>query len=120
VPGKTPYQIAERVRLSLWEARIGSAWLDTVQASEPYKLAGNFQGGPIEMEWATGKWLRLRLQSDAADVISSFSILLGLKPAIQYQDAGKYKVWEWHVGDIAQRWKEVSGNPQYQHPRRLL
>ena len=113
--------MAERVRQSLWDSGLFELWLDVVRFESPYKVAGNYKGDDVDLEWIPGKWLRLRSRSRAKDpaFADRLTHMLGLKPSWRYGDAEGYVVWEWCIGESGVRWREISGNPIYHHPERL-
>jgi hypothetical protein len=117
--GDSAYQIAERVRLTLWDARIYNFWLDVTRATAPMQMRGNYADQPAEINWQPGEWLNLRLQSSETSLVDTFSYVLGFKPSLCFIDADNYNNWEWHLKDTEQRWHELSGNPVYQAVKRL-
>ena len=78
-PGIIPHNIAETVRQSLWSSGLYSIWLDTVNASAPYKLIGQHSEVSLELEWQPSKWLRLRSEEDDSILRNHLSWLLGYK-----------------------------------------
>ncbi|MFQ5407725.1 MAG: hypothetical protein ACE5FI_04795 [Anaerolineales bacterium] len=118
-PGDNPYQISERVRLTLWDARVVDVWLDHATAAAPHRMPGVYRGRPIELEWMPAAWLRLNAQAGDDGLVNGLSNVLGMRPGLQYVDADDHTVWEWHIGDVSDRWREVSGNPAYLQPQKL-
>lgn len=118
-PGSDAYQIAERVRLTLWDAGLGDAWLDVVSAQPPYKMSGVYKNDLMGIEWVPGEWFRLRLQAADESVVKRMSFVLGIRPVLRFVDSDAQTVWEWHIDDFSERWREISGNPAYQEPKRF-
>ncbi len=118
-PGIIPHNIAETVRQSLWSSGLYSIWLDTVNASAPYKLIGQHSEVSLELEWQPSKWLRLRSEEDDSILRNHLSWLLGYKLSLQFTDHMNWKICEWHLQDFDERWREISGNPMYSSPLRF-
>ncbi|MBL8058901.1 MAG: hypothetical protein JNK29_19505 [Anaerolineales bacterium] len=120
-PEPRPYLIAERVRLSLWDQRLGTLWLDTVSAEPPITLAGTHAGQPVKLEWTPAEWLRLTGGADAGDVASALGTVLGRRPTLRYTDTAGQGVWEWWIKPDAaeQRWQAIQGQPAFGSPARL-
>ncbi|MBM4423886.1 MAG: hypothetical protein FJ030_10895 [Chloroflexi bacterium] len=118
-PEKNAYLISERVRTNFWGARFGGVWLDVVRVGPPILMAGAYQGSAIELEWQPAQWCALRAKPAAASLPLGVSNMLGLKPAIKYEEARGYTVWEWLTGDVNARWQAVQGKPEYAKLERL-
>lgn len=120
-PQPKPYLIAERLRNSLWEMRLGSLWLETERAEAPFAVAGTFNGGAVRIEWAPAQWLRLTAQPEAAALVDSLGVLLRRKPTLAFGDATGQRVVEWWLAAeaAARRWQELQGKPAYSNPQRL-
>ncbi|MBI3763494.1 MAG: hypothetical protein HY260_16735 [Chloroflexi bacterium] len=118
-PEGRAYDIAERVRTTLWDARIGSIWLDVVRAESPYLMRGHYNGAEVEIEWEVGRCLTLRIKPEEPHLAKSVGFVLGFKPALRYEDVDGNGVWEWHTDGGDKRWQAIQGIPAYQHPRRL-
>jgi len=118
-PEENAYAIGERVRTTLWEARIGDIWLDTVRAESPHLMRGRYNSAEIEMEWEAGKWLALRTCPGAPALADKISQVLRLKPAITYHMPEGWRAWEWHTDGGDKRWQAIQGIPNYDQPQRL-
>lgn len=118
-PGNNANNIAERVRTTLWEARLGSLWLDVVSAETPYKMQGTNNSIPIEIEWVPGKTFTLRTQTDQPLLVERLSFVLAFPAAFSYTDSDNYTLYEWRRNDADERWRMLNGNPQYQNLKRL-
>lgn len=119
-PEPRPYYIEERVNHTLWKNRVQGLYMSCTQAENPIKMVGNWNGMPVMFEWEPGRTFTLRMGEERKDFIAIIrQILLGLKPALIYQDVDGLTVVEWHVDGGEQRWKDIQGNPQYQRLRRL-
>ena len=118
-PENNAYALAERVRTTLWEARLGSVWLDTVRAEPPYLMSGRYHDARVEMEWEAGRWLSLRTAPPAPGLAQGLSQVLRFKPAMTYDNADGWTVWEWHVDGGDKRWQAIQGIPTFKQPRRL-
>jgi hypothetical protein len=119
-PEPRPYYIEERVNHTLWKNRIQGLYMSCVQAEKPIKMEGNWNGMPVFFEWEPGHYFKLRMGEERKEFIGVMrQILLGLKPALMYQDIDGLYVVEWHTDGGESRWKDIQGNPQYQGLRRL-
>lgn len=120
-PESRPYLIAERVRTSLWDQRLGSLWLDTVRAEAPIAMHGFFQNQPVQLEWEPGQWLRLAARPEAPALANGLQNALGRKPTLRYTDPEGHTVWEWWPAPEAaeRRWQELQGKPAFGSPVRL-
>lgn len=118
-PQGKAYDIAERVRTTLWEARVGNIWLDVVRAESPYLMRGHNNGATVEMEWESGRFLALRTQPEQPHLAKTLGFVLGFKPALRYEDGEGNTVWEWHTDGGDKRWQAIQGIPAFQHPVRL-
>jgi hypothetical protein len=119
-PEKRPYLIAERVRTSFWDQRLGGLWLDTVSAETPIKMAGYYNGAAVTLEWEPGQWMRLATKPAAPPLAQSTANLLRRKPILRYDDTDGHTVWEWWVKpeDGERRWQEIQGRPAFGSPVR--
>ena len=119
-PEPRPYYIEERVNHTLWKNRIQGLFMSCTQAEKPIKMEGNWNGMPVFFEWEPGQYFKLRMGEERKEFIGIMrQILLGLKPALTYQDIDGLYVVEWHTDGGEARWKDIQGNPQYQGLRRL-
>ena len=118
-PEKNAYALAERVRTTLWEARLGDIWLDTVRAESPFLMRGRYNKADVEMEWEPGKWLALRSKPGDDYLVQRMSFVLGRKPTFTYEDVEGRTVTEWHIDGGAKRWQAIQGVPAYRNPRRF-
>jgi hypothetical protein len=118
-PEKSPYLLAERVRTTFWDMRLGGLWLDTISAQGPIMLAGTYNGAQVTMEWEPNQWLRLATSPASPPLVQGLRIILGRKPVIRYQDADGRTVWEWWVEGADRRWQEIQGKPAFGSPARL-
>lgn len=82
-------------------------------------MAGNHGEEQLELEWEPGTWLRLRTQSKSELIRDHLQWVIGSNPSMQYTDQYGWTVWEWLPRGSAARWREISGNPIYQNPRRF-
>jgi hypothetical protein len=113
VPEKNLYLIGERVRTNFWEARFGDLWLDTIRAEPPILMRGTYQNSVVEFEWEPRKWAILRTRPANAALVKGVSNVLLFNPAFHYEDPQGNAVWEWHLGDLNQRWQAIQGKPEY-------
>ncbi len=118
-PEADAYAIGERVRTTLWEARLGDIWLDTVRAESPHLMRGRYDGAKVEMEWEAGRWLALRTGPASPGLADRLGHVLGFKPALTYQTPESWTVWEWHTDGGDKRWQAIQGIPAYSQPQRL-
>ncbi len=118
-PGSVAYDIVERVRLTLWDARIMNFWFSADSKKAPYKLSGEFNSAPAEMSWQPAKWMTVRTKADASSLVQVLSYVIGVEPTLQYGDADDFTVVEWRLQDADDRWFDVSGNPVYSSAKRL-
>lgn len=119
-PEPRPYYIEERVNHTLWKHRLQGIFMSCVQYTPPYKMAGNWNGMPVLMEWKPGDYFILRTGEERKELIGVIrQILFNLKPTLAYEDAQGLHVVEWHTDGGVKRWKEIQGNPNYQGLRRL-
>jgi hypothetical protein len=114
-PEKKPYLLAERLRNSFWELRLGSFWLDTVSTESPFTAEGTFNGSPIRLEWQPQHWLRLTARPEAPALADGVRVLLLHKPLLAYTDTEGRTVHEWWVqpAEAEKRWQEAQGKPQF-------
>jgi hypothetical protein len=118
-PGNNGFQVVERVRQTLWDARFYDFWFDSYSASAPYKVGGLLHQQAAELEWQPKEWLRLRSKTESGDFMNILSYLIGVKPALRFTDSDGFVNVEWRLKDSEARWKEINGNPIYQGSRRL-
>jgi hypothetical protein len=121
VPEKKPYMLAERVRNSLWEMRLGGLWLDTASVEPHFVLTGAHSGSNVKMEWEPNQWLRLTAKPEAPGLVEGLRVLLMRKPTLSFTDKDGHTVTEWWVKaeDAARRWQEIQGKPAFGEPKRL-
>ena len=118
-PGTDRHKIAEIVRQSLWASGLYSIWLDAGTAEPPFKVHGYHNDKQLELEWKPAVWLRLRTEHSDDALSNHLSWLLGRTPSLRFTDQTGWTVWEWYFQDISDRWREISGNPIYQNPRKF-
>ena len=118
-PEGSAYDIAERVRTTFWDARVGGIWLDVVQAESPYRMRGRYRGAQVELEWEAARWLRLRLKPAQPDLVKYLSFILGFRPALQFEDGDGWTATEWHTDGGNGRWQAIQGVPSYRNPVHL-
>ena len=118
-PGKDSQNIADHVRQSLWASGLYSVWLDAHSTASPFKMVGNHGEERLELEWEPVAWLRLRTAGEGEGLRDHLAWVLGRGPSLRFTDRHGWTVWEWHLQGSATRWREVSGNPIYQNPRRF-
>ncbi len=120
-PAPRPFFIAERVRTALWDQRLGSLWLETVQAEPPIRMTGVLNDAPLTLEWEPGKWLRASSPIDSVQLPASLKNVLLRRPYLRYATKTGEHVWEWWVDDEAgaARWREIQGKPQFSQPQLL-
>lgn len=112
-PEKNAFLIAERLRTSLWDGRLGSIWLDTVRAESPILMRGNFKGALIELEWEPKQWCILRTNPAAEDVLVVIKNILGFAPSFKYETPAGFIGWEWRLGNTKERWQAIQGQPEF-------
>ncbi len=118
-PEPRPYFIEERVNHTLWKNRLQGLSMSCVQASNPIKMEGVWNGMPVQFEWQPGKTFILRSGREVKELIGVLRQILMLRPALAYVDTNGLFTVEWHTDGGATRWQEVKGNPEYQAARRL-
>ncbi len=120
-PEGRPYLLAERVRTSFWDQRLGSLWLETVSATAPIVMQGYADNGPVRLEWEPGAWFRLTAAPAATAVTGAAANLLGRQPTLRYTDTDGQSVWEWWIKpeDAERRWQALQGKPAFGSPVRL-
>ncbi|MBN1286641.1 MAG: hypothetical protein JXB47_14680 [Anaerolineae bacterium] len=118
-PEPDAYLIEERVNQSLWNARLYALYLDCTSAESPFRMVGEWQGRPVEIEWEVGKVFTLRTQEEMPDLRRGFSLVLGIQPpSVAYQDVDGAHVTEWYVDGGEDRWREIQGQARFRHPKR--
>jgi len=120
-PEKVPYLLAERVRTTFWEARLGGLWLDTVSAEIPITMQGTYNGAAVTLEWEPAKWLRLSSAPASPALVFGVVNVLRRKATLRYEDPQGRAVCEWWMSqaDADKRWQELQGKPAYRNPQRL-
>ncbi len=120
-PEKSAFLIAERVRTSLWDQRLGAVWLETERTENPVRLTGQMEDSAISLEWEPAQWLRLGTQPEAPALAHGVSYLLQRQPTLKYTDPAGNSVWEWWIQPAAaeQRWQAMQGQPSFGSPVRL-
>jgi hypothetical protein len=120
-PEKTPYLLAERVRTTFWDARLGGLWLDTVSTETPITMQGNYNGAAVTLEWEPAKWMRLSSNPASPGLAAGVTNVLRRKANLRYEDPQGRVVWEWWLSpaDADKRWHELQGKPAYRNPQRL-
>ncbi|HJN41645.1 MAG: hypothetical protein QGG60_01455 [Anaerolineales bacterium] len=118
-PGEDHHGVGERVRQSLWASGLYSLWLDSSSRSAPFKMVGVHGDDRLELEWEPATWLRLRTQGEGTALSDHVAWVLGRDPSLRFTDRHGWTVVEWQLQSSAARWREISGNPIYQNPRRF-
>ncbi len=118
-PGKVAYDVVERVRLTLWDARVMNFWYSADSKKAPFKVSGEFNGAPSDISWQPSKWMVVRVQAEASNLVKALSYVIGVKPTVQYTDVDNYTTYEWRLTDADDRWFAISGNPAYSNAIRL-
>jgi len=120
-PERVAYYLEERVNQTFWAARLLDLWLDCVSAEPPYRMAGQWRGAPVEVEWQPNESFSLRVSKDGVpdDLVNGVSRVLALKPALSYNDSEGWSVIEWHTNGSRGRWQEIQGKAEFRNPQRL-
>ncbi len=119
-PEPRPYYIEERVNHTLWQNRVQGISMSCVQAANPIRMEGSWNGMPVYFEWEPGRYFVLRMAEERKELIGVMrQILLNLRPSFMYQDGEGLYVVEWHTDADEARWRDIQGNPLYQGLRRL-
>jgi hypothetical protein len=118
-PEHDAYLIGERVNHSIWAARMSFLYLDCVSAEPPFRMVGEWEGAPIEIEWEPNKSFALRTHKESPELRRGFSQVLGISPpSLAYQDMDDAYVTEWHTDGGDARWREIQGKPKFRQPKR--
>ena len=111
-PEHRPYYIEERVNQNLWANRLGSIYLDCVHAEPPFKMVGKWNGIDVNIEWQPNQWFVLRTTREDRTLISGFSQVLQMLPAVTFSSDDGLVTTEWRrdkaEGD--RRLQEVKGH----------
>ncbi len=119
-PEPRPYYIEERVNHTLWNNRLQNVFMSCTQAENPVMMEGSMNGMPMFFEFVPGQYFKLRMGEERKEIVGTIrQILLGLKPAITYQDTEGLFVVEWHTDGGDARWTEIQGDPAFQGLRRM-
>ena len=118
-PEKNLYLLGERVRGTFWDMRFGGLWLEAVSLDPTIILEGTHNGAHVKMEWEPAKWLRLSGAPTSPALMRGLTTILRRKPAIRFDDAEGYTVWEWWLEGAGRRWQEIQGKPAFHNPARL-
>jgi hypothetical protein len=112
-PENSAYLIAERIRTSLWDARFGNIWLETVRAEAPFLMRGTLQGTEVELEWMPNTWCILRTKPEHLLLYGGIKNILGFNAAFKYETPEGFAAWEWRLGDMKERWQAIQGKPGF-------
>ena len=119
-PEPRPYYIEERVNHTLWKNRLQGMFMSCTQATVPIQMEGDWNGDTVHFEWKPGDYFILRTDEQHKELIGVIrQMLLGLRPALTYEDPDGRHVVEWHTDGGEKRWREIQGQPQFQGLRRL-
>ncbi len=119
-PEHKPYLIEERVNHTFWNNRISALYLDCTQAEPPFRMAGEWHGIPVNIEWVPNDYFTLETQpGDQTDLlIIGIKEMLGFPPAISYVDAEGWLIAEWYTQPAETRIQEIQSNTAYQNIKR--
>lgn len=119
-PEHRAYLIEERVNHTFWGNRIAALYLDCVRDEPPFRMEGEWRGMPVALEWVPNDYLTLttRAEDDTEALIVGVKEILGFLPTISYVDPQGQLATEWHVKEIAERLREIQGNPNYRNVKR--
>lgn len=119
-PESRDYLIEERVNHTFWSNRITAIHLHCVSTDSPFRMEGEWRAMPISLEWIPNEYLTLttRAVDDTDSLIVGVKEILGFLPTISYVDPEGNLIAEWHVKEVAQRIKEIQGNPNYRNIKR--
>jgi hypothetical protein len=83
-------------------------------------MEGEWRGMPVALEWVPNDYLTLttRAEDDTEALIVGVKEILGFLPTISYVDPQGQLATEWHVKEIAERLREIQGNPNYRNVKR--
>ena len=112
-PENNSYLIGERIRTSLWDARFGNIWLETVRSEAPYLMRGALQGAEVELEWTPKQWCILRTKPAHLLLYGGIKNILGFSALFKYETPNGFTAWEWRLGDIKERWQAIQGKPEF-------
>jgi len=123
-PENQNYLISERLNGTFWQARIYELYWTCVQAEAPYKAEAYLADGKgtVTLEWVPGKWLALSVpEGYDADLMVSFITerVLMIPVSVTYSDDKDNEVYEWHNGEVEERWRELQGVGRYSRVQRL-
>lgn len=110
-----PYFIAERLNQTFWMNRISDVYWTCVHAESPYRLEGEWQDIPVEIEFEPKSVFILRIGKEDRAFIKGCSEILGFPPTVSYSDADGRYIVEWYAKDAGKRLQEVQGNPSFQN-----
>lgn len=114
-PERNAYLIEERVNHTFWSNRITDLHLDCTNAEPPFRMVGEWQGLPVEIEWEPKKYLTLTTQPvDLANqLLIGIKEILGFNPVVSYVDPGGKMRAEWYASEASERIREIQGNPNF-------
>lgn len=121
----TPYTkaftLAEHIRASLWERRLGDFWAAVTRLEPPLEAHGTYQSSAVTLTWETGQWLRLVTPSPAPMLTRALSEVLRLPATLTYTSEHGASVVEWWSDPAAgdKRWQDIQGKPAFGSPQRL-
>jgi len=118
-PENQAYLLAERVNSTFWEERLGGVSLNVEKADPPFRMAGNYNGADVRMEWDPNKWMRLETSPAAPGLAKGLENMLHRKANFRYETGDGHTVWEWWIANGDKRWQELQGKPAYRNPVRL-
>jgi hypothetical protein len=119
-PEHEPYLIEERVNHTFWSNRIQGLYLDCVSATPPFRMVGDWNDMPIEIEWVPQDYFTLMTEpgTPTETLIVGIREILGFVPTISYVDLEGRQIAEWHVKQPTDRVQEIQGNPKYRNVKR--
>ena len=114
-PEHRAYLIEERVNHTFWSNRIVGIYLDCTSAEPPFRMAGEWHGTPLKLEWISNDYLTLTTRPDDNTnlLLIGMKEILGFAPTISYVDPEGNFVAQWHKKDVDERIRAIQGNPNY-------
>ncbi len=119
-PEHRAYMIEERVNHTFWSNRIAAIHLDCISDEPPFRMAGEWRGMPVQIEWVSNEYFKLttRPSEETDSLLIGIKEILGFPPIISYVEPDGHFIAEWYVKDAAQRIQEIQGNPNYHQIKR--
>ena len=111
-PEHRPYYVEERVNQTLWANRFGSIYLKCTRAESPFQMQGEWNGIAVTINWVPNQWFTMNASQEDKTLITGFSQVLQMLPAVTYPDQSGQIVTEW-VRDrntVAHRIEEVKAH----------